>query len=150
MSVHPEPVEASIAAEHVAESLAELWRRAHEDVAPTLSGEHMLALLALENEPAGPGAIAEVLGVDAASAARLFRRLEQRTLVRRVPSGAFCLTGAGTCVLEATRQRRRQLLEQVLATAAPPDRPVLREAVDQLYGRLSPLVRVPRSRSHTD
>ncbi|MEU7305110.1 MarR family transcriptional regulator [Streptomyces sp. NPDC007206] len=148
--MHPEPVEASIAAEHVVQSLAELWRRAHEDVAPTISREHMRALLVLENEPDTPGAIAEGLGVDAASAARLFGRLEQRTLVRRVPSGAFCLTGAGRCVLEATRQRRRQLLEQVLVTAAPSDRPVLREAIDQLYGRLSPLARVPRSRTHTD
>ncbi|MFF7972470.1 MarR family transcriptional regulator [Streptomyces sp. NPDC007905] len=147
MSVHPEPAEATPAAERVAESMIELWQRAHEDVAPTISHEQMRALLALENEPAGPGRIARHLGVSPASMTRLFDLLEQRTLVRRVPSGEFRLTGAGKCVLEATRQRRRQLLEQTLVTAPLPDRPVLRDAFDQLYGVVGPLARVPRSRS---
>ncbi|MDO0929034.1 hypothetical protein QQY24_27840 [Streptomyces sp. TG1A-8] len=147
MSVHPEPAEATPAAEHVAESMIELWQRAHEDVAPTISREQMRVLLALENEQAGPDRIARCLGVSPVSMTRVFDRLERRALVRPVAPGAFGLTGAGKCVLEATRQRRRQLLEQTLVTALPPDRPVLRDAFDQLYGRVSPLARVPRSRS---
>ncbi|MEU0004247.1 hypothetical protein ABZ079_08075 [Streptomyces sp. NPDC006314] len=147
MSVDPELAGASLAAEHVAESMIELWRRAHEDVAPTISDEQMRALLALESEQGDPGGIARNLGVDFAAAAGLLDRLERRTLVRRGPSGEFRLTGSGKCVLEATRQRRRQLLEQAVVTAAPPDRPVLRDAINQLYGRVSPLARVPRSRS---
>jgi DNA-binding MarR family transcriptional regulator len=147
MSVEPEPAEAKVAAEHVARSMIELWQRAHEEVAPTVSEEQMRGLLALEREQADPDRIARDIGVSPSSMRRVFHRLEQRTLVRRVASGEFCLTGAGKCVLEATRQRRRQLLEQVLVTAAPEDRPVLRDAFRQLYGLVSPLARIPRSRS---
>lgn len=147
MSVEPEPARAALTAEHVAESMVELWQRAHEEVAPTIPDEQMRGLLALETAQGDPLRIAEDLGVDFASAYRLLDRLERRILVRRVPSGEFRLTGAGRCVLEATRQRRRQLLEQALMTIASPDRPVVRDALDQLYGRVSPLARIPRSRS---
>ncbi|MFB0617702.1 MarR family winged helix-turn-helix transcriptional regulator [Streptomyces sp. AGS-58] len=147
MSVEPEPAGAELAAEHVAASMIQLWQRAHEDVAPTVAEEQMRALLALEGGQAGPERIARDLGISLSSVRGLLDRLEQRTLVRRVPPGEFCLTGAGKCVLEATRQRRRQLLEQVLGTAAPQDRPVLRDAFNQMYGLVSPLARVPRSRS---
>ncbi|MEU7305602.1 MarR family transcriptional regulator [Streptomyces sp. NPDC007189] len=147
MSVEPERAEASPAAEHVAEALVKLWQQAHEDVAPTVSEEQMRVLLALGSEPADPDRIAHDLCVSASWVSRLLDRLEQRTLVRRLPSGEFSLTGAANCVLEATRQRRRQLLEQTLVTAAPPDRPVLRDIFNQLYGVASPLVRVPHSRS---
>lgn len=107
----------------------------------------MRGLLALEREQSDPEGVARRLCVSALSVMRLFDRLEERTLVRRLPSGEFCLTGAGKCVLEATRQRRRQLLEQVAMTAAPVDRPVLHDAFEQLYGLVSPLARVPHSRS---
>ncbi|MFH9677109.1 hypothetical protein ACH4L5_33205 [Streptomyces sp. NPDC017405] len=147
MSVDPEPAAASPAAAHVAESMVELWQRAHEDVAPRISDEQMRALLALADGPGDPGGIARDLGVDFAAAVGLCDHLERRALVRRGPAGMFCLTGAGKSVLEATRQRRRQLLEQTLLAAAPPDRPVLRDALNQLNGRVSPLLRVPRSRS---
>jgi DNA-binding MarR family transcriptional regulator len=147
MSVEPERAEASPAAEHVAEAMMELWRQAHEDVAPTVSEEQMRILLTLGSKPADPHRIAGDLCVSASRAARLLEPLVQRALVRRLPSGEFSLTGAGKCVLEATRQRRRQLLEQTMVTAAPPDRPVLRDAFNQLYGVVSPLARVPRSRS---
>ncbi|MER6075297.1 hypothetical protein ABT187_42260 [Streptomyces sp. NPDC001817] len=147
MSVEPEHAEASHAAEHVAEAMIKLWQQAHEDVAPTVSEEQMRVLLALGSEPTEPDRIAGDLCVSPSWAARLLGRLEQRTLVRRLPSGEFSLTGTGKCVLEATRQRRRQLLEQTLVTAAPTDRPVLRDTLDQLYGVASPLARVPRSRS---
>ncbi|MGW0083079.1 hypothetical protein [Streptomyces sp. NPDC003393] len=147
MSVEPERAEANSAAEHVAETMILLWQQAREDVAPSVSEEQMRVLLVLDGEPTEPGRIARDLRVGASWAARLLGRLEQRALVRRLPSGAFSLTGAGRCVLEATRQRRRQLLEQTLVTAAPQDRPVLRDAFDQLSGVVSPLARVPRSRS---
>lgn len=147
MSVEPERAEASHAAEHVAEAMIELWQQAHEDVAPTVSEEQMRVLLVLGGEPTGPDRIAGELCVSASWVTGLLDCLEQRTLVRRLPSGDFSLTGAGRCVLEATRQRRRQLLEQTLVSAAPPDRPVLRDAFNQLYGVVSPLARVPRSRS---
>ncbi|MFF3918481.1 hypothetical protein ACFYZB_34410 [Streptomyces sp. NPDC001852] len=147
MSVEPERAEASPAAEHVAEAMIKLWQQAHADVAPTVSEEQMRVLLALGSEPTEPDRIAGDLCVSHSWAARLLGRLEQGTLVRRLPSGEFSLTGAGKCVLEATRQRRRQLLEQTLVTAAPTDRPVLRDTLDQLYGVVSPLARVPRSRS---
>ncbi|MEU0333866.1 hypothetical protein [Streptomyces sp. NPDC006193] len=147
MTVHPEPAQASVAAEHVAEAMIELWQRAHEDVAPTVPDEQMRALLTLETEQGDVGRMAEILCVDVAVAMELADRLERRTLVRRVAPGEFRLTGAGKCVLEATRQRRRQLLEQALVTTAPPDRPVLRDAINQLYGLVSPLARVPRSRT---
>ncbi|MER6677848.1 hypothetical protein [Streptomyces sp. NPDC000983] len=146
MPVDPESAEPATA-DQIAESMIELWRQAHEDVAPTISDEQMRGLLVLETERGDPARVADGLGVDRDAADRLCDRLERRTLVRRGPSGEFCLTGAGKCVLEATRQRRRQLLEQTLVTAAPPDRPVLRDAIDQLYGVVHPLVRVPRSRS---
>ncbi|WP_051827950.1 MarR family transcriptional regulator [Streptomyces bicolor] len=150
MSADLEPTEAVRVAECLAESMVELWRRAHEDVAPTISDEQMRGLLALESEQENFSALAERLGLSAASATRMYDRLEQRTLVRRSCSGRrvqVSLTGAGKCVLEATRQRRRQLLEQVVVAAAPTDRPVLRDALDQLYGVVSPLVQIPRSRS---
>ncbi|AKJ09560.1 hypothetical protein ABB07_05870 [Streptomyces incarnatus] len=147
MSVEPERAEATPAAEHVAEAMIKLWQRAHEDVAPTVSEEQMRVLLALGGEANAPDRIARDLCVSASWATRLLDCLEQRTLVRRLPSGEFSVTGAGTCVLEATRQRRRQLLEQTLMTAAPSDRPVLRDTFNQLYGVVSPLARVPRSRS---
>ncbi|MEU0600049.1 hypothetical protein ABZ484_17670 [Streptomyces sp. NPDC006393] len=147
MSVEPERAEASSAAEHVAETMITLWQQAHEDVAPTVSDEQMRVLLALDGGPADSDRMARDLCVSASWAARLLDRLELRTLARRLPSGEFALTGAGKCVLEATRQRRRQLLEQTLVTAAPADRPVLRDTFNQLYGVVSPLARVPRSRS---
>ncbi|WP_153547771.1 hypothetical protein [Streptomyces sp. RB17] len=147
MSVEPERAEASPAAQHVAEALIKLWQQAHEDVAPTVSEEQMRVLLALGSEPTDPDRIAGDLCVSASWANRLLDCLEQRTLVRRLPSGGFSLTGAGKGVLEATRQRRRQLLESTLVTAAPPDRAVLRDTFNQLYGVVSPLARVPRSRS---
>ncbi|MEU9480566.1 hypothetical protein [Streptomyces sp. NPDC048191] len=147
MSVEPEHAEASAAAEHVAEAMIKLWQQAHADVAPTVSEEQMRGLLALGSEPTDPDQIARDLCVSASWATRLLDRLEQCALVRRLPSGEFSLTGAGKCVLEATRQRRRQLLEQTLVTAAPPDRPVLQDTFNQLYGVVSPLARVPRSRS---
>ncbi|MEU9736751.1 hypothetical protein [Streptomyces sp. NPDC048002] len=147
MPVDPEPADESATADRVAESMIGLWRQAHEDVAPTISDEQMRGLLVLETKRGDPTRVAEGLGVDGAAADRLYDRLERRTLVRRDPSGEFCLTGAGKCVLEATRQRRRQLLERTLVTAAPADRPVLRDAIDQLYGVVHPLVRLPRSRS---
>ncbi|MFF7356706.1 MULTISPECIES: hypothetical protein [Streptomyces] len=147
MSVEPERAEASPAAEHAAEAMINLWKRAHEDVAPTVSEEQMRVLLALGTEPTDPDRIAKDLCVSAMWATRLLDHLAQRTLARRLPSGEFSVTGAGQCVLEATRQRRRQLLEQTLVTAAPPDRPVLRDVFNQLYGAVSPLTRVPRSRS---
>ncbi|WP_225823834.1 hypothetical protein [Streptomyces naphthomycinicus] len=147
MPLDPEPAEAESAAEHVAESMIELFRRAHEDVAPTVSDAQMRGLLALGCAPSDAARVADDLGVDRYRAAELLDQLEQRTLVRRLPSGEICLTGAGKCVLEAMRQRRRQLLDQVLATAAAQDRPVLRDALAQLHGLVSPLARVPRSRS---
>ncbi|MFF7755295.1 MarR family transcriptional regulator [Streptomyces sp. NPDC007971] len=147
MSVEPERAEASPAAQHVAETMIRLWQQAHEDVALTVSEEQMRVLLILGGGPTDPDRIARDLCVSVSWATRFLDGLEQRTLVRRLPSGEFSLTGAGTCVLEATRQRRRQLLEQTLMTAAAPDRPVLRDAFNQLYGVVSPLARVPRSRS---
>ncbi|MEU0599945.1 hypothetical protein ABZ484_17145 [Streptomyces sp. NPDC006393] len=120
MSVEPERAEASSAAQHVAETMIRLWQQTHEDVAPTISEEQMRVLLALGSEPTDPGWIARNLRVSASWS---------------------------TCVLEATRQRRRQLLEQTVVTATPPDRPVLRDAFNQLYGAASPLARVPCSRS---
>ena len=147
MSVEPERAEASPAAEHVARAMIKVWQQAHEDVAPMVSEEQMRVLLALGSEPTEPERIAGDLCVSASWATRLLDRLEQRTLVRRLPSGEFSLTGAGKCVLEATRQRRRQLLEQTLVTAAPQNRPVLRDTLNQLCGVVSPLARVPRSRS---
>ncbi|MGW2485604.1 hypothetical protein ACWCV9_00080 [Streptomyces sp. NPDC001606] len=147
MSVEPEHAEAGPTAEHAAQALINLWKRAHEDVAPTVSEEQMRVLLALGTEPTGPDRIAGDLCVSALWATGVLDRLAQRRLVRRLPSGEFSLSGAGQCVLEATRQRRRQLLEQTLVTAAPPDRPVLRDVFNQLYGVASPLTRVPRSRS---
>jgi DNA-binding MarR family transcriptional regulator len=146
MSVDPVPAEVSSAAEQVAVSMIELWRRAGADAAPTVSEEQMRGLLALDGAPSDPDGVAVSLGVSLSSATRLLDRLEQRTLVRHLPSGEFCLTGAGKCVLEATRERRRQLLEQTVVTAAPPDRRVLRDAFDQLYGVVSPVAQVPRSR----
>jgi DNA-binding MarR family transcriptional regulator len=147
MSVEPEHAEASPAAQHVAQTMIRLWQQAHEDVAPTISEKEMRVLLVLSGEPANRDRIARDLCLSVPSATRLLDQLEQRTLVRRLPSGAFSLTGAGTCVLEATRQRRRHIQEQTLATAAAPDRPVLRDTFNQLYGVVSPLARVPRSRS---
>ncbi|MFB7506174.1 hypothetical protein [Streptomyces broussonetiae] len=147
MSVEPERAEASPAAEHVAETMIKLWQQAREDVAPTVSEEQMRILLALGTESTDPARIAGDLCVSASWATRLLDHLVQRTLVRRLPSGEFSLTGAGKGVLEATRQRRRQLLEQTLVTAAPPDRPVLRDTFNQLYGVVCPLTLVPRSRS---
>jgi DNA-binding MarR family transcriptional regulator len=147
MALDPEPAEAAHAAEHLAESMIELCRRAHEDVAPTVSGEQIRGLLALGGKPTDPGRFAGELGVSPASAAELLDQLERRTLVRRLPSGEICLTGAGTCVLEAMRQRRRQLLDQALASAPPHDRSMLRDAFDQLYGVVSLLARVPGPRS---
>ncbi|MFI9150365.1 hypothetical protein [Streptomyces sp. NPDC053367] len=146
MSVDPVPAEVSSAADQVAVSMIELWRRARADAAPTVSEEQMRGLLALAAEPSDPGGVAGSLGVSPSSATRLLDRLEQRTLVRHLPSGEFCLTGAGKCVLEATRERRRQLLEQTVVTASPSDRPVLRDVFDQLYGVVSPVARVPHSR----
>ncbi|MBL1086584.1 hypothetical protein JK359_32280 [Streptomyces actinomycinicus] len=147
MSVEPEPADAVAAAEHVAESLVELCRRAREDVAPTVSDEQIRGLLTLDSEATAPGRMAVVLDISPSSARELLDGLGRRTLVRRLPSGEFCLTGAGKCVLEAVRQHRRRLLEQALVTAALQDRPVLRDAVDQLCGVVSPLDRVPRPRS---
>ncbi|MEU6773259.1 hypothetical protein [Streptomyces sp. NPDC046759] len=147
MSVDPEPAEAVPAAKSVAESLVELCRRAREDVAPTVSDEQIRGLLALDGEPTSPGRMAVLLGVSPSSATGLLGLLERRAWVRRLPSGEFYVTGAGKCVLEAMRQRRRQLLEQALVTAAPQDRLVLRDALRQLYGTVRPLARVPRSRS---
>jgi DNA-binding MarR family transcriptional regulator len=135
-----------MAAERVAQSMIDLWRQAHEDVAPALSDEQMRVLLALEGEQRDVAGIAGDLGVSSGALTTLLGELEARTLVRRVPSGEFRLTGAGTCVLEATRQRRRQLLERTLVTTGPWERPVLRDALDQLRGAVSPLARVPRSR----
>ncbi|MFI9645723.1 MarR family winged helix-turn-helix transcriptional regulator [Streptomyces sp. NPDC052040] len=147
MSVDPEAAEATLSAELAAESMIRLWQRAHEDVAPTVSDEQMRTLLALECERSDPGRIAEDLGIGLTSMTRLLARLEQRALVRRFPAGEFRLTGSGKCVLEATRQRRRQLLEEALMTAVPADRLVLRDLFNQLYGRVSPLAQVPRSRT---
>lgn len=147
MTVEPEPVGATPAAEHVAASMIELWRRAHEEVAPTLSDEQMRVLLALEGGRTGADGVAGELGLGPDATAALLGTLERRTLARRGPAGEFCLTGAGKCVLEATRQRRCRLLEQTLVTAAPQDRPVLRDAINQLYGIVHPLVRIPRSRT---
>jgi hypothetical protein len=133
-------------ADRVAQSLIDLWRQAHQDVAPTITSEQMLGLLALEAEQRDAARVAGDLGLRPCDMTRLFGELERRTLARRGPSGGFSLTGAGTCVLEATRQRRRQLLEQTLSTTQPSERPLLRDAIDQLYGEVSPLARVPRSR----
>ncbi|MFS4091537.1 hypothetical protein [Streptomyces sp. AF1A] len=146
MALDPEPAEAAHAAEHLAASMIELCRRAHEDVAPTVPVDQIRGLLALGARPTDPGRFAGELGLGPASAARLLGQLERRTLVRRLPSGEICLTGAGKCVLEAMRQRRRQLLDQALVAAAPHDRPMLRDALDQLHGAVSLLTRVPGPR----
>jgi DNA-binding MarR family transcriptional regulator len=146
MPVDPGPTEVSPEATRFAESMADLWRRAHEDVAPSVSARQMRVLLLLEQERTGPDGVADCLGIDSGSVVALFGSLEQRTLVRRVPPGDFRLTDAGKRLLEATRQRRRQLLEQVLAVTRPPDRPVLREAINQ-HGQSSRIAWVPRSRT---
>ncbi|MEV7127452.1 hypothetical protein [Streptomyces sp. NPDC093260] len=146
MPVDPETAGTRPAAEQVAASLMRLWQEARADVAPTITDEQMRALLAVESE-SGELGIAVALGVSPPAAAGLLASLAQRTLVRRLSSGAFSLTGTGRRVLEATRHRRRQLLEQTLLTAPPQDRRVLRDLFDQLHGRGTRLPLVPRSRS---
>ncbi|GAA5062718.1 hypothetical protein [Streptomyces sp. SID10815] len=146
MPVDPEPAGTRPAAEQVAASLMRVWQQAREDVAPTISDEQLRALLALESESDEAG-VAVTLDVSPPVAAGLLASLVRRTLVRRLPSGGFSLTGAGRCVLEATRHRRRQLLEQTLVTAAPQDRRVLRDLLDQLHGHVTRLPLVPRMRA---
>ncbi|MEU6284291.1 hypothetical protein [Streptomyces sp. NPDC047028] len=147
MALDPEPAETAHVVERLAELMIELCQRAHEDVAPTISEDQVRGLLAMGGEPTDPDHFAAELGVSLSAATKLLNRLEGRTLVRRLPAGQFCVTGAGKCVLEALRQRRRQLLDRALVTVDPHDRPVLRDTLDQLHGKVSVLARVPRPRS---
>ncbi|QKW18078.1 MarR family transcriptional regulator [Kitasatospora sp. NA04385] len=123
------------AAEHVAEAMIELWRRAHEEVAAAVSDQQMRALLVLEGGGGNPTALAARLGLSPSSTTRLYDRLEHRGLVARVQSGrrvAVSLTALGSRLLEETRRCRRELLRQALSAAAVSDRQVLHEALEQL------------------
>ncbi|WP_395570356.1 MarR family winged helix-turn-helix transcriptional regulator [Streptomyces sp. BK79] len=134
MSCTPEPADAVQAAERVAEAMIQLWRQAHKEIAPEVSDQQMRTLLVLETGPRHLTSLAEQMGVGPSSATRLCDRLGQRGLLERVSAGRqvrIQLTPAGEKLLHATREHRRALLRQALATAGT-DQTVLHDALDQL------------------
>ncbi|MEV6959656.1 MarR family transcriptional regulator [Streptomyces sp. NPDC051207] len=144
MSRTPEPADAVQAAECVAEAMIQLWRQAHLEIAPEVSDQQMRTLLVLETGPRHLTALAQQMGVGPSSATRLCDRLGQRGLIERVSAGrqvTIRLTPAGEKLLHATREHRRVLLRQALASIGT-DQAVLHDALGQLCA-LFPVVAPP-------
>ncbi|MEV5318811.1 MarR family transcriptional regulator [Streptomyces sp. NPDC052687] len=151
MSTDREAAHAMAVVEPVVESVVELWHRARRDVAPTVSEQQLRALAALSESACALSSdtLADCLGISRSSVTRLCHRLEARGLVRRTPAGRHvevALTGAGRTLLEATRQRRRQLLEQALWVSPSPEQRILRDALGLVCGFVGAKAWVPRPR----
>ncbi|MGW6735445.1 MarR family winged helix-turn-helix transcriptional regulator [Streptomyces sp. NPDC055013] len=150
MSTHREAVDAVAVVEQTAESMIELWHRARRDIAPTISEQQMRALAVLAQKSCHLTALADRLGVSPSSATRMCNRLEARALVRRTVEGRHVrvsLTGSGRTVLEATRRRRRQLLEHALSVSPSPEQRLLRDALNLVCGFAGSGARVPGPRT---
>jgi DNA-binding MarR family transcriptional regulator len=130
----PEPADAIEAAEHFAESMIQLWRQAHLEIAPDVSDQQMRTLLALERSDHNLTGLARALGTSPSSATRLRDRLDQRGLIERRASGRLVtirLSATGEKLLQATREHRRRLLRRTL-TDTRADQTTLQDALGQL------------------
>ena len=102
-----------------------------------------------EGGPARHTVLAERLGLDASTVSRKIRQLEERGLVQVSPDAVdgrarqVELLPTGHRALEQLLDRRRDLIAEVLAGWAEPDRNLLHELLDRFNADLSSGTRAP-------
>ena len=102
-----------------------------------------------EGGPARHTVLAERLGLDASTVSRKIRHLEERGLVQVSPDAAdgrarqVELMPSGQRALDQLLERRRDLIAEVLAGWAEPERDLLHQLLDRFNSDLSSSTRAP-------
>ncbi|MQY04891.1 hypothetical protein ACRB68_29530 [Actinomadura sp. RB68] len=118
--------EQAAALDRAANSLMNVWSRAHNAPDVPVPATQLRALLVLERGPVNVSALAAELGALVSSASRLCDRLEAAGLLLRDSGGGdrrevtVRLTAEGRGLLERIRLRRREELSRVLAAMSAP------------------------------